>query len=227
MARKSTEKNKDHDALSVNVAERTDYLTVVAAMLAADGVVEPAELAKLHELCKSLELPATETGEVLAATHQPSPDRVQSTLARLKNSDLKFALMTDCIFMAYADGKVMAEEEAELRSIAEALGISARQVASLRKYVEAVNRVVKEGVPADQAKRILGEAVAGAASVGVPVAAIAVSGTVFGLSAAGITSGLAALGMGFGMLTGVGVVIGIGMGSYVGVRWLYKKVAKA
>jgi uncharacterized tellurite resistance protein B-like protein len=218
---------KGHEALNLAVSERADYLTVVAAMLAADGVVDPAELAKLRELCKALELPATEMGEVLATADKPSPDRVRSTLTRMKNSDLKFALMTDCIFMAYADGRVVPEEEAEIASVSDALGISARQVASLRKYVEAVNKVVEGNLPADQAKKILGEAVAGTASVGVPVAAIAVSGSVFGLSAAGITSGLAALGLGFGMLTGLGVAIGIGVGSYAGVRWLYRKVASA
>jgi uncharacterized tellurite resistance protein B-like protein len=216
-----------HEALRLPVHERADYLTVVAAMLAADGVVDPAELAKLRELCKALELPVAEMGDVLANAEHPSPERVRTTLSRLRDSDLKFSLMTDCIFMAYADGRVAPEEEAEIRSLSDALGISMTQVAALRRYVEAVNQAVQGKVPPDRAKKLVGEAIASAASVGVPIGAIAVSGSVFGLSAAGITSGLAALGLGLGMATGVGVAVGIGIGSYFGVRWLYKRVLKA
>jgi len=64
-----------------------------------------------------------------------------------------------------------------------------------------------------------------ASAVGVPIAAIYLSGSVMGLSAAGITSGLAALGLGgllglSSMVTGIGVVVLIGVAVYVGMRWL-------
>jgi hypothetical protein len=62
-----------------------------------------------------------------------------------------------------------------------------------------------------------------AGAVGVPLAAIYLSGSVVGMSAAGITSGLATLGMGgilgfSGMATGIGVVVLIGVGTYKGVK---------
>ncbi|MFJ8458918.1 hypothetical protein ACIQ57_07285 [Lysinibacillus xylanilyticus] len=67
--------------------------------------------------------------------------------------------------------------------------------------------------------------IAGGAAVGVPVAAIYISGSVVGLSAAGITSGLAAFGFGgllgfSSMLTGIGVLIVGGVGVYTGVKYL-------
>lgn len=37
---------------------------------------------------------------------------------------------------------------------------------------------------------------------------------------------MAALGMGLGMTTDIGVAVGIGVASYFGVRWLAKKVTK-
>ena len=64
-----------------------------------------------------------------------------------------------------------------------------------------------------------------AAAIGTPLAAVYLSGSVIGLSAAGMTSGLATLGMG-GMLgmssmaTGIGVAVLIGVGTYAGVRKL-------
>jgi hypothetical protein len=64
-----------------------------------------------------------------------------------------------------------------------------------------------------------------AAAVGTPLAAVYLSGSVVGMSAAGLTSGLASLGMGgllgmSGMMTGIGVAVLIGVGTYAGVRKL-------
>jgi len=62
-----------------------------------------------------------------------------------------------------------------------------------------------------------------AAAVGVPLATIYLSGSVVGVSAAGITSGLASLGMGgvlglSSMFTGIGVAVLIGVGTYKGLK---------
>ena len=67
------------------------------------------------------------------------------------------------------------------------------------------------------------ETLAKAGAVGVPMAAVYLSGSVLGVSAAGMTSGLAALGMGgilgfSSMFTGIGVAVLIGVGAYKGVR---------
>jgi hypothetical protein len=64
-----------------------------------------------------------------------------------------------------------------------------------------------------------------AVAVGTPLAAVYLSGSVIGLSAAGMTSGLAALGMGgilglSSMATGIGVAVLIGVAAYAGVRKL-------
>jgi hypothetical protein len=66
----------------------------------------------------------------------------------------------------------------------------------------------------------LKQAAAGLGAVGVPIAAVYFSGTVIGLSASGITSGLAALGLGFGMVSGIGAAILIGTGVFLAARWL-------
>lgn len=64
-----------------------------------------------------------------------------------------------------------------------------------------------------------------AAAVGTPLAAVYLSGSVIGMSAAGLTSGLATLGMGgvlglSSMATGIGVAVLLGVGTYAGVRKL-------
>ena len=69
-----------------------------------------------------------------------------------------------------------------------------------------------------------------AAGVGVPLAALYFSGSVIGLGATGITSGLATLGMGGlfglgGMATGIGAVVLLGFGAKKGIEHLTGKGA--
>lgn len=74
-----------------------------------------------------------------------------------------------------------------------------------------------------QIKKTMQGLLSASASVGVPLAAVYLSGSVLGVSAAGMTSGLAALGMGgvlgfSSMFTGIGVAVLLGVGAYKGVK---------
>jgi small-conductance mechanosensitive channel len=136
--------------------------------------------------------------------------------------------MTDLLFMALADEKFVEAERREIRALADALNLTDPQLAALEKYVQAVLKAGKaDGVGAEDFKKLGGDVAASLAATGIPIAAVAVSGTVFGLSAAGITSGLAALGLGLGMASGLGVAVAIGVGSFFSVRWLYRRVVGA
>ncbi|MCX9070649.1 hypothetical protein [Citrobacter portucalensis] len=70
----------------------------------------------------------------------------------------------------------------------------------------------------DEAADAVKEITSGAVGAGVPVLAVAAAGEA-GVSAVGITTGLAALGCG-SMLAGVAVVGLIGVGSYYGTKKL-------
>jgi hypothetical protein len=85
--------------------------------------------------------------------------------------------------------------------------------------------MLREDMTDDQIIAALKLLSAKAAAVGTPLAAVYLSGSVIGMSAAGLTSGLATLGMGgllgmSGMVTGIGVAVLIGVSAYVGVRKL-------
>lgn len=94
--------------------------------------------------------------------------------------------------------------------------------------VEAIRvdrHLLNEQVTDDQMAAMFKLMATKAASVGVPIAAVYISGSVIGLSAAGITSGLATLGMGgllgmSSMVTGVGVAVLLGVGAYAGINKL-------
>jgi uncharacterized tellurite resistance protein B-like protein len=218
----------EHPAMQLPLSERIDYLVVVASMAAADGEVTAAEFDKWREFCKALDLGPAEIGQVMGALEDPDTVRIREVTGRLRSSQLRFTLMTDLLFMAHADDDYCDAERHEIRELSNALNVNEVQLAALEKYVLGVLKASKAGgVGSETFKKLGGEVAATMVATGVPIAAVAVSGVTFGLSAPGISAGLAALGMGFGMTSGIGVVAGIGVASYLGVRWLYRRVAGA
>jgi len=81
-------------------------------------------------------------------------------------------------------------------------------------------KLLNEDIDDDAIKKSAKELAAKATAAGAPLAAVYISGSVVGMSAAGITSGLATLGMGMGMTGGLAVIGIIGVLSYKGVKHL-------
>lgn len=217
--------NAQHPLSGYPEEEIIDYLSVVAFIASADNDVTDAEVSKLRELCKAVGLGGIGIGKVIAAAEDPTSVNIEEIISRLSESKLKFTLLTDMFFMAFADNIFAPSEEEEIKKVAAKLNINEEQLAAIQKYVKTLIDFQDFGDTEGDLKDLGAEVVAGLASTGVPIAAVAVSGSVFGLSAAGITSGLAALGLGLGMTTGIGVVAALGIGSYLGVRYLYKKLS--
>lgn len=91
--------------------------------------------------------------------------------------------------------------------------------------VENDYKILKEDLDDTAIEKNLKELGSKATGIGVPIAAVYISGSVLGLSAAGMTSGLATLGMGgflglSSMATGIGVAVLLGIGAYKGVKHL-------
>lgn len=79
-------------------------------------------------------------------------------------------------------------------------------------------KILDEDLDDNAIKKSMQELAAKAGAVGTPLAAIYISGSVMGMSAAGITSGLATLGLGMGMSGGLVVVGLISIAAYKGVK---------
>lgn len=204
-----------------------DYLSIVAVIATADGEVSDSEISRLRELCTTIEISPAGRAKVIAAAEDPSSLDTEAIVKRLVDTELKFSLITDMFFIAHADGQHLSQEHEEIKRLAALLTVSEEQLAAIEKYVQVVLKAQNSGERTEDLKEAGVEVAAGLAATGIPIAAVAVSGSVFGLSAAGITSGLAALGMGLGMVSGIGVVAALGIGSYLGVRYLYKKMGGA
>ncbi len=103
--------------------------------------------------------------------------------------------------------------------------IDDKKVRFILKALETDFKMLKGDVNDDMLTRYIKELSAKAGAVGVPFAAVYLSGSVVGMSAAGLTSGLATLGLGgllgfSSMATGIGVAVLIGVGTYKGIRQL-------
>jgi uncharacterized tellurite resistance protein B-like protein len=210
---------KQHEALGLPLSERVDYLIIVASMAGADVQLKQSETDKLKALCHQLGLPDEELKKVLTAS-QSATASVERHLEGLKASPLRFSLLSDCVSLAYADGKYEKTEKAEIRALAGQLGVAEEQVVAIEELVATCRQAAEGGPASTQAGEEIG---AKLARVGVPVGVMAAVSAV-GLEMTGAATGLAALGAGLGVATGFGAVFGLGVGTYMGVRWLQKRL---
>jgi len=107
---------------------------------------------------------------------------------------------------------------------AKKLNVTSDQISVITQSIQNDEDIIAKRKSDTEIEKSIKEIAAKGASVGVPLAALYFSGTV-GFSAAGITSGLATLGMGgmlgfSSMVTGIGVVVITGLLAYNGVKKL-------
>ena len=138
---------------------------------------------------------------------------------------LHISLIKDLIRFLRIRNKQVEIADDFIHKVADIYDINSKQIAVLKQACINDEEIMAGKVDDDMITRNAKDLAAKAAAVGVPVAAVYLSGSVVGLSAAGITSGLAALGLGgilglSAMVTGIGIVVLIGVASYTGVRWI-------
>ena len=138
---------------------------------------------------------------------------------------LKCALLKDAIRMCRATSEGPAREQRGVRELAAMLDLDDEKVRFIETLASRTRRILDGELSDSQIAAAAKDLAARATSVGVPVAAVYLSGSVTGLSAAGIASGLAALGLGgvlglSAMVSGIGVAIIVGGTAYKGVRWV-------
>ena len=138
---------------------------------------------------------------------------------------LKCALMKDAIRVCRATSKGPAREQPGILQLAEMLDLDDKKVRFIEDACEQDEKILTGELKDSQIATTAKELASRAGAVGVPLGAIYLSGSVAGLSAAGIASGLATLGMGgvlglSAMVSGIGVAIIVGGVVYKGARWV-------
>ncbi len=207
-------KNKDLD-LKVSEKELLDYCGVLFAMARSDKSIEKEELQYIFEII-DLAVLSNEGIKVVYKYLEKSPN-ISPLLKRLSVSpkEFHFTVYMGALDVALLDDVIADKEERLLKLIEKNFGIKHKQVQAMKQFALKAKEIAVRGIDDNYAAEAIKNVASGLGAVGVPLAAVYFSGSVIGLSAAGITSGLAALGLGLGMVPGIGVAILLGSAIFV------------
>ncbi len=151
--------------------EKTAYLSAIASLATADREASPAEGQFLQALSQQAGLSPQATQQVVAAANDPSNQGIQQHLDVLKNSDLRYSLVTDLISFSRADGAYSNDEETMVNKMSQYLGINQQQQQTLENVVDQAATVAHD--PQDPAKEgFLSSIGDKLSSVGIPKGAL-------------------------------------------------------
>lgn len=195
-----------------------------------DGTIDSREFGELRLLMTQLGFSGElrrRTLTMLDDAHNLVLDQVLDKMKRQVPAGaerlISLSLIKDMVRIfnsANGDGAIESPQIAQAREL---LDVDEEQLQLIHDAAKFERDVFSGSVSSDDLQKSAEGLAAKAAAVGVPIAAVYMSGSVVGLSAAGMTSGLAALGLGgvlglSSMATGVGVVVLLGIGVYSGIR---------
>lgn len=210
------------------------YVQIVINMaFSDDAAIDQKEYAEILQLMTRLELSKDSRFEL--RSYLASIDNlveVEELLAIIDaeakashNKSIKISLVKDIIniHMSVNNGEYL--DFPFLKENQKLFGVTDEEIELAVQAIKLDFSMLKDDFTDDALKRGIKELGAKAGAVGVPLAAVYLSGSVVGLSAAGLTSGLATLGLGgvlgfSSMATGIGVAVLIGVGAYKGIRHL-------
>jgi uncharacterized tellurite resistance protein B-like protein len=135
------ENQETHLLSNYSSQEKTAYLGAIASITSIDKEASEEEVEFLKALTESADLSPNEEAEVMRAARDASNMELQHNLDLLKNSELRFSLITDIISYAKADGKFSPQEEAAIREISQYLGINQPQFQALSQVVDKADQM--------------------------------------------------------------------------------------
>lgn len=213
---------------------KTAYVKVIINMaFDNDGVIDDKELAEILLLMTRIDMDASSRMDL--RIYMTNVDELASLPQLINTIDehipegqvksVHISLVKDLINTYFSTANEDVNQFAFLNKHRDLFRVSEDEIGLAVEAIRCDRQFLKEDIPDDQVVATLKALSAKAAAVGTPLAAVYLSGSVIGLSAAGMTSGLATLGLGgmlgmSGMATGIGVAVLIGVGAYVGVRKL-------
>ncbi len=129
--------------------EKGAYLGAIASLATADRSASEEELEYINMLIESAEISDDQAALIRhAATSDIADADLEKFLGVLKNSELRFSLVSDVIAFAKSDSNYTPEEEEKVKKIASYLGVNQEQFSVLdqftRKAVEEVPQHAEE-----------------------------------------------------------------------------------
>src|SRR5688572_26853649 len=115
--------------------EKTAYITALAALATSDREATDEELENLRELTNRAGLSADQEDTVMKAAQDTSGQELLKSLDVLKESDLRYGLITDLIAMAKADESYTPEEKGNIEKVSRYLNVNGSQFSILDQFV--------------------------------------------------------------------------------------------
>ncbi len=210
------------------------YMKVIVNMAYSDdGEVDKDEFAQILLLMTRLELSSesrftlreyiTSSGEL--ACLDALIKIIDESCTPSHNKSVKISLVKDLfsVFMSVNNGSH--ENFTFFKDNKHLFNVSGEEVEFIIETLKLDFKMLNDDFSDDALARGMKDLGAKAGAVGVPLAAVYLSGSVVGMSAAGLTSGLATIGLGgalgfSSMATGIGVAVLLGVGAYKGIKHL-------
>lgn len=207
------------------------YLKIIIIMtFVNDGEIDEKELAEILLLMTRLELTKESRFDIRSYITEISFEsliQIEKLILIIKeNSEsshlqsLMISLAKDLINVYFSTNSSINRDFKFLKENQKLFNLSDKEIDLAFSAVENDYKMFKEDLNDNEIRKNAQELATKAAAAGAPLAAVYISGSVVGMSAAGITSGLATLGMGMGMTGGLVVVGLIGIITYKGLKHL-------
>jgi uncharacterized tellurite resistance protein B-like protein len=116
--------------------EKGAYLGAIASIAMADRQASEEEIQYLTELCRAADLSELQTQAVIRAANELQGKELTRCLDILKDSDLRFSLITDMLAFAKADGNYDEAEQENVSEIAEYLQVDQHQFSLLDQFAD-------------------------------------------------------------------------------------------
>ena len=114
--------------------EKGAYLGAIASIATADREATPEELDYISGLCDAADISETQKQAVLRSATDLSGKELTECLDVLKNSELRYPLITDLMAFAKTDDTYSEEEEENIHNIAEYLNVNQQQFSLLDEF---------------------------------------------------------------------------------------------
>ncbi len=213
--------------LTKTTSDQSAYTSALMAAIAADGVIDDAELLQMYELFALLGTNPEERCRLVEALWMDPKEFASASIAPelTLDPDLSVALAKDLMLIQSTSRTEKARKVAE--NLRRQFALRTDQINVLKQFVAVENKILRSlGAPGNWIvdENDHREWVSRAAAVGIPLAALNIAG-IGGFSAVGITSGLASLGGMSGL-----VVLGLnpmtaGIGALILAGVTVKKIA--
>lgn len=117
--------------------EKGAYLGAIASLATADRSASEEELTYIEALCEGAELSESQTDLIRRAAKEPmADDDLKRCLDVLKDSELRFSLISDLIAFAEADQNYTPEEKQNVEKVAAYLGVNQQQFSLLDQFTK-------------------------------------------------------------------------------------------